>query len=151
TVLNCPVRLKDLRAISPENLTTEGPRTEEILDVLFPGNPILCVGRNQGVFWTKQREFWRGRASDFKFIVPIPKIKRKGLKRDGKESQRCLDNTGPRRHLVIEFDITESGDWAPYVADWRTKGITTDDANVALLLELAARGLPRFPLGLAIH
>jgi hypothetical protein len=150
-VVNCTIRLKDLRAISPEDLRPEGPRTEEILDVLFPEDPLLCAGRSLGVFWTKPRQFWRGRSSDLQFIVPNPMIKRKGLKRDGKESQRCLDNTGSRRHLVIEFDITESGDWAPYVADWRNKGITPDDANVALLLELAARGLPRLPLGLAVH
>jgi hypothetical protein len=45
-VVNCPIRLKDPSSISPMDLSTEGPRTEEILDALFPGNPLLCVGRS---------------------------------------------------------------------------------------------------------
>jgi len=35
--------------------------------------------------------------------------------------------------------------------EWKAKGISVLDANVALLLELARRGLPRFPLALAVY
>ena len=77
--------------------------------------------------------------------------KETGTTTDGKESQRCLDNTGEREFVVIEFDISEKGNWAPYVRDWRSRGITTIDANVALILELATKGLPRMPLALAVH
>jgi hypothetical protein len=150
-VVECPVRLKDLPAISPVNVRAKEPKTEEILDALFPDNPLLCLGRTVEGFWTKPREEWRGRESGFQFIVPSPMTKVKGLKHDGNESERCLDNTGPRRYLVIEFDIAESGPWAPYVADWKKRGITIDDANVALLLELGAGGPPRLPLVLAVH
>jgi hypothetical protein len=73
-----------------------------------------------------------------------------GTKSDGGKSQRCLDNTGPRENVVIEFDISGTGDWAPYIADWKNKGITVHDANVALLIELALQGRPRLPLGLAV-
>jgi len=150
-VVNCPVRLKDLRSISPMDLSTEGPKTEEILDALFPGNPLLCFGQSVNACWTKPRNFWRGRESDFQFIVANPMTKETGTTTDGKESQRCLDNTGEREFVVIEFDISEEGNWAPYVRDWRSRGITTIDANVALILELATKGLPRMPLALAVH
>ena len=56
------------------------------------------------------------------------------MKSDGGQSERCLDNTGDRTYLPIEFDISESGPWAPYVAEWKNKGITIGDANVALHL-----------------
>src|SRR5882762_10637960 len=150
-VVNCPVRLKDLSSISPMDLSTEGPKTEEILDALFPGNPLLCFGQSVNACWTKPRSFWRGRESDFQFIVANPMTKETGTTTDGKESQRCLDNTGEREFVVIEFDISEEGNWAPYVRDWRSRGITTIDANVALILELATKGLPRLPLALAVH
>jgi hypothetical protein len=150
-VVDCPVRLKDLRSISPMGLSTEVPRTEEILDVLYPGDPLLCFARAVQGSWTRRREFWRGRASTFSFIVPNPMTKKRGTKSDGSQSERCLDNTGARQFLPIEFDISESGPWAPYVSEWRNKGITIGDANVALHWALATAGLPRFPWLLAVH
>jgi len=52
-----------------------------------------------------------------------------GISKDGKVSKRCLDNTGPRRHLVVEFD---SG---------------TLDSQAARMLHLAQLA----PLGLAVY
>jgi hypothetical protein len=150
-VVNCPIRLKDLSSISPTDPSTEGPRTEEFLDAMFPGNPLLCFGRAVNSCLTKPRERWRGRESDFQFIVPNPMTKEVGVKTDGKGSQRCLDNTGSRRFLVIEFDITDGGAWGPYVQNWKNQGISKIDANVALLIELATKGLPRLPLALGVH
>jgi hypothetical protein len=60
TVVDCPVRLRDLRSISPTGLSSERPMTEEILDTLYPGNPLLCFGRSVQGFWTRPREIWRG-------------------------------------------------------------------------------------------
>jgi hypothetical protein len=151
-VLGSRVRLKQLQASSPVHVGTDGPISEEILDALFPGNPLLCFGLNANSFYTKPREFWRGNESRFQFIVPNPMIKESGMTKEGRESKRCLDNTGPRRFLVTEFDISEEDKkWAPYVQEWKAKGISVLDANVALLMELATRGLPRFPLALAVH
>jgi hypothetical protein len=150
-VVDCPVRLKDLRSISPMDLSTEDSKTEEIIDSLFPGNPLLCFGREVNAFWTRRREFWRGRESSFQFIVPNPMTKERGMKSDGKESERCLDNTGSRKYVVVEFDISEAGLWAPYAAEWRSRGITIDDANVALHVALGTTGLPRLPLAVAVH
>jgi hypothetical protein len=151
TVIDCPFRLKDLSRISPVDLSAEEPKTEEILDALFPGNPLLCFGRTPYASWTHPREFWRGRESDYSFIVPNPMTKETGVTTDGKESRRCLDNTGPRTFIVIEFDITDNGPWAQYVRDWNDRGKTSVDANVALIIELATKGWPRLPLALAVH
>jgi hypothetical protein len=149
--VECPVRFDDLGSISPTDLSTKEPRTEELLDAMFPGNPLLCFGSAVNSCLTKPREWWRGRESDFQFIVPNPMTKEVELKTDGKGSQRCLDNTGSRRFLVIEFDITDGGAWGPYVQNWKNAGITKIDANIALLIELATKGLPRLPLALAVH
>src|SRR5215475_4952479 len=37
------------------------PSSEEIIDSLFPGNPLLCLGRGKYSFDTQPREFWRGK------------------------------------------------------------------------------------------
>ena len=151
-VVECSVRLKDLGSLSPVSVGGERPMTEEIVDTLFPGNPLLCFGRSANYFLTRPRESFRGRESGFQFIVPNPMIKAAGLTQDGRKSERCLDNTGPRRFLVAEFDISEGDEqWAPYVQEWKAKGISVLDANAALLLELARRGLPRLPLVLAVY
>jgi hypothetical protein len=78
-VLDCPVRLEDLPSISPFRVGTKEPKTEEILDTLFPGNPLLCFGLAANSFSTRPRESWRGRESGFQFIVPNPMIKETGV------------------------------------------------------------------------
>jgi hypothetical protein len=151
-VLGSRVRLSHLQANSPVPVWAHRQMTEEILDALFPDNPLLCFGLSANSFYTKPREFWRGRGSSFQFIVPNTMMKETGITKDGKESKRCLDNTGQRRFLVIEFDISENDEkWGSYVREWKAKGISVLDANVALLLELARRGLPHLPLALAVY
>ena len=56
------------------------------------------------------------------FIVPSAMSAETGLTQEGKESARCLVNTGPRRYLVIEQDIG------------------TRDEQVAILAHLATLG-----------
>jgi len=55
--------------------------------------------------------------------------KLKGLTKEGKESAHCLDNTGERRFLVVEFDQS------------------TANEQAAILLHLAQRA----PMVLAVH
>jgi hypothetical protein len=98
------VGLAELWESSPVRLDDDVPHTEEIIDLLFSGNPLLCVGRSTFDFHTKPREDLRGELASMQHIVPSPMKERTGLTKSGKESAHSLDNTGPRKFLVIEFD-----------------------------------------------
>src|SRR5206468_3613137 len=93
------------------------------------GNPLLCCGRSQFDFDTKLREDWRGQLEKLSFIVPSPMSAIHGKTKNGKTSKHTLENTGPRRFLVCEFD---SG---------------TADEHAALLLHLGTFA----PLVCAVH
>jgi hypothetical protein len=121
--------LVDLWEVSPVRFEDNDSHTEAIIDVLFPGNPLLCVGKSNAVFATRSREEWRGKLSCQQFIVPSPMTSRKGRTQDGRQSEHTLENTGPRRFLVIEQDTG------------------TVDEQAAVLLHLAERA----PMALAVH
>jgi hypothetical protein len=97
-------RLDDLKRMSPVKWSDSKAHTEEVIDLLFPGNPLLCVGLSKFSFNTVPRQTWRGRLAARQFIVPSPMSKAVGTTKDGRASKHTLDNTGPRRFLVIEFD-----------------------------------------------
>ncbi|HZS17407.1 MAG TPA: hypothetical protein VFA51_05675 [Candidatus Udaeobacter sp.] len=103
--------------------------TEEIIDALFPGDPLLCAARSNCEFATCSREEWRGKLSALQLIVPNPMTARIGRTQEGKESAHALSITGPRRFLVIEQDCG------------------TVDEQAAVLLHLAERA----PLAIAVH
>ena len=121
--------LVDLWEASPIRIDENRPRTEEIIDALFPGNPLICCGANMAGFATRSREDWRGELSSLQLIVPSAMTSRTGLTREGKESEHALSNTGPRRFLVVEFDHG------------------TADDHAAIVMHLAERA----PLALAVH
>ena len=121
--------LADLWEASPVRIESNEPRTEAIVDVLFPGNPLLCCGESSRAFDTKPREDWRGQLAELPLIVPSPMSAVEGLTKEGKPSKHALDNTGPRRFLIVEFDTG------------------TADEHAAVLLHLANRA----PLVLAVH
>jgi hypothetical protein len=121
--------LVDLWEISPVRFEDKESHTEQIIDVVFPGDPLLCVGRSKTEFATRSREEWRGTLARLQLIVPNPMTARLGLTREGKESAHALSLTGPRRFLVIEQDAGSI------------------DEQSAVLLHLAARA----PLALAVH
>ncbi len=121
--------LADLQEISPIRYEDAAPHTEEIIDRLFPDNPLLCCGASSTNFNTRPREDWRGGLSRLKFIVPSPMTALTGKTKDGRISAHTLDNTGARRFLVVEQDI----------------GSPDDQAGV--LLYLASKA----PLALAVH
>lgn len=122
-------RLADLWEASPLRFEDSDPHTEEIVNAVFPGNPLLCCGKTNSNFDTKQREQWRGELAALALIVPSPMSTITGITKEGKVSKHTLDNTGPRRFLVVEFD----------------QG--TADEHAALLLHLAKYA----PLVLAVH
>jgi len=119
----------DLWACSPVQLPENS--TEAYIDALFPGNPLLCVGKTSSIFATRTREEWRGKLTGQQFIVPSPMSRVTGTTQDGKPSQHCLDNTGPRRFAVIECD----------------KGSADEQAAILYHLRFQ-RG---FPLVLVVH
>ena len=102
-IQNEAVDVADLVERSPIRWDDDAPRTTEILRTLFPAGSLLCCGRSSQVFRTRPLEEWTT-ASDWQLIVPSPMSAIKGLTQDGRESEHTLDNTGPRRFLVVEFD-----------------------------------------------
>ena len=104
--------LADLWELSKPRIDDDEPHTEQIIDGLFPDAPLLCCGKSNSDFDTKPREEWRGKLSRLQFIVPSPMSALTGITRDGRESTHTLDNTGPRRFLVCEFDSGEIDDHA---------------------------------------
>jgi hypothetical protein len=121
--------LADLWEASPARIEDNRAHTEEIIDQLFPGDPLLCCGQSNSSFETKSRSEWREQLSSLPLIVPSPMTARTGLTKEGRESAHSLSNTGPRRFLICEFDAG-----------------TTDD-HAALLAHLSDFG----PLVLAVH
>jgi hypothetical protein len=119
----------DLWEASPVRFEDNKSHTEAIIDVLFPGNPLLCVGRSNTDFATRSRAEWCGKLAALQLIVPSPMTARIGRTQEGKESAHTLERTGPRWFLVIEQD-----------------GGTIDE-QAAVLLHLAGRA----PLALAVH
>jgi hypothetical protein len=115
--------------MSPRAIADDAPHTEEIVDALFPGDPLLCCGQSNSIFATRLRSEWRGKLSALQLIVPSPMSAVKGKTQDGRESQHTLSNTGPRRFLVIEQD---SG---------------TPDEQASVMVHLAKIA----PLVLAVH
>jgi hypothetical protein len=121
--------LVDLWESSPVRSEDNESHTEKIIDILFPGDPLLCAGRSNCEFAARAREEWRGELAALQLIVPSPMTARIGHTQDGKESAHTLETTGPRWFLVIEQD-----------------GGTIDE-QAAILLHLAERA----PLSLAVH
>jgi len=99
------IGLVDLWGASPVHFVDD-ECAEEIVDVLFPGNPLICCGKRIDTdFGTGRREEWRGKLARQQFIVPSPMTAEEGQRKSGTGiSPRTLENTGPRRFLVIEFD-----------------------------------------------
>jgi hypothetical protein len=121
--------LVDLWEQSPVRIENSKTHTEELIDQLFPGDPLLCCGISKSEFDTRSREEWRGQLSPLAMIVPSPMTARSGLTQEGKESAHALSITGPRRALVIEQDHGAI------------------DEQAAILLHLAECA----PLALAVH
>jgi hypothetical protein len=120
------MRILDFWEASPFPMRAGEGRTEDAIDVLFPGNPWLCIGRSARVFRTQRREKWRGRLGKYPLIVPSPMTSETGLTKSGRKSYHSLDNTGPRSFLIIEADrggldqqaavINHLGGYAPLAA-----------------------------------
>jgi hypothetical protein len=139
-------RLVDLAEQSPVRFDDEFSHTEEIIDTLFPGNPLLCVGKDRSRFATRQREIWRGHLHRLPLIVPNPMLDYVGHTTEGRWSEHTKEQTARPVYLVIEFDFSEFARdgktpscWASLVRQWRECGMTAADSCAALHLHLAER------------
>jgi hypothetical protein len=111
-IIESGFNVRDLIAQSPEPVLLDGgSRTAKYLDALFTGNPLVWLGstyiKKGRTEWRGEvlpREVWRGLDHTYEFVVPSPMAARRGLNKNGKISKRCLDNVGPRKWLVVEFD-----------------------------------------------
>lgn len=104
-IVETKISRADLFDMSPTRLEGDNPDSEWFVDMLFPGNPLLCCGYSNQVFDTREREFFRGKLHEQSLIVPSPMSAPVGIRKsDGKLSAHTLDNTGSRKYLVTEFD-----------------------------------------------
>jgi hypothetical protein len=140
--------LVDLWEASPVRLDSNNPKTDQIIDVLFPGNPLLCCGWTRAYFDTRARSHWY-KLHDLQFIVPNPMAAPRGLTKQRKLSAHTLTNTGTRRFLIVEFDFDSSNseEEARLLGRLATEGRDVRDLCAALLLHLAEKA----PLALAVY
>ena len=138
----------DLWEASPVRLGSNEANTGEVIDLLFPGNPLLCCGWNRHRFETRPRTQWY-KLQDLQFIVPSPMTARRGFTQQHKISCHALSNTGPRRFLIVEFDFeaSNSAEEARLLERLAIEGRDVRDLCAALLLHLAEKA----PLSLAVH
>lgn len=118
--IHAATRIDGLDVLRDLSLATPPALASQAVPVLFPGDPLICVGASSSRFTTGHlAEF---PALDFcQFIVPSPMSARTGKTQDGRESAHCLDNTGPRRFIVVEFDHGEIDDQASWLYWLATK------------------------------
>jgi hypothetical protein len=138
----------DLWEASPVRLASNEPKTDEIIDLLFPGNPLLCCGWTRHRFDTRARKCWY-KLHDLQFIVPNRMSAPRGLTQQHKWSAHARSNTGPREFLIVEFDFdaSNSTEEARLLERLATGGRDVRDLCAALLLHLAEKA----PLTLAVH
>jgi len=140
--------LVDLWEASPVRLDSNNLKTDQIIDVLFPGNPLLCCGWTRHRFDTRARTLWY-KLQDLQFIVPNPMKALQDMTQQGKLSAHALSNTGPRRFLIVEFDFdaSNSDEEARLLERLAAERRDVRDLCAALLLHLAEKA----PLVLAVH
>lgn len=140
-VIAAGIQEVDLMERSPL-IPLEKPDPAFYLTRLFPGDPLVCMGLDTATFATRPLSTFIGRKkgrgiADLCQVVPSPMIRQTGTNQEGKESEHCLENTGPRKYIVVEFD----------------QG--TRDEHAAILWHLKERGAPLamvlFSGGKSIH
>lgn len=131
-----PDALDKLRASSPVNISPELHDPECLLERLFPGNPLICIGSSAREFFTAPRDSFKGTLDRFQLIVPSPMSALTGTRKsDGKPSAHCLNNTGARTYLVVECD---QGDRATQAAVIRHLAKT---APLAMVVDSGGKSL----------
>jgi hypothetical protein len=96
--------LYDLWERSP--IQWDDATADDWIDTLLPSGDFLCLaGDHPATARSRRRKDWYfGRADRCGLIVPAGMTGPSGMGLDGRRSHRCLDNTGARRWVIIEFD-----------------------------------------------
>jgi hypothetical protein len=96
--------LYDLWEASPVRFGDTKPHTREVLEALFPNDPLMCCGWSKRRFETKRLSEWCA-IERMQFIVPNPMSSPLGRVQNSERlSARTKENTGARRFLVIDYD-----------------------------------------------
>lgn len=94
-----------LSIMSPHLIEGELPPMKWFLHQLFTPGSLLCIGESSSSFTTRPLErLLTSKLGTMEFIVPSPMTATYGITKQGKRSMHSLDNTGPRRYIVTEFD-----------------------------------------------
>ena len=124
----------DLWEASPDRIDG-GISQKMILEWLFPDpDGLVCIGKSAYEFHTARLNQFKD-LSACQFIVPCYMTKRKGVTQDGKESAHCLDNCGPRRFCVCDFDEPRSDDHPAII--WHLRKI----ADLVMVLSSGGKSL----------
>ena len=110
-------------------LRTTRQHTEEIIDRLFPGNPLLCCGKSSRILTPNRAKIGAGELSALAIDCAVANVGSYRPDQRRQESKHTLANTGARRFLICEFDTG------------------TPDEHAALLLHLGTFA----PLVCAVH
>ena len=78
-------------------------------------DPLICCGADQSNFRTAPLTFFKDKCEGLQFIVPSPMSSVWAKTQGGDRSQHTLNNTGPRKYLVVEFDVGEHADHAAFL------------------------------------
>jgi hypothetical protein len=104
--VHLPLVERVLRETRPlfDPATDTGLTSREVLPLLFHSSEFVCVGPTARSALVRSLNATLHDAGLQQFIVPNPMRGRSALNYRGRPSARCKNNTGPRRHLVVEFD-----------------------------------------------
>jgi len=109
---------------------------DDYLNGSFSENELICVAAGGPKdAQTKPYCEWRGKLNSCDLIVPSPMSSATGTNKQGHETPRCLENTGPRRFLVIEFDSGSANDQAAII--WHLSGF----AHLFLVVHSGSKSL----------
>lgn len=108
----------DLWEASPDRLDG-GISQMMILEWLFPDpDKLVCIGKSAFEFHTARLNQFKD-LSTCQFVVPCYMTAKRGTTQEGKLSMHCLDNCGPRRFCVCDFDEPASKDHPAII--WQLK------------------------------
>lgn len=91
--------------VEPIPLKDFGRSASECLEELWGPDALLCCGATQDCAKVRTCAEWlKQKPETLQYIVPSAMRAPWGVTSDGRESQRCMANTGPRQFLVVECD-----------------------------------------------